>query len=58
VPIGSQPNDPTTPSEYVDFVVTEWGIADLRGLTSGERGRALAAVAHPDDRALLRSPEE
>lgn len=28
-------------------IVTEWGVADLRGLTSGEKALAIASVAHP-----------
>ena len=33
-----------------DFVVTEFGVAELRGRTVDERARRLIAVAHPDDR--------
>lgn len=33
-----------------DFVVTEFGIAELKGRTVKERARRLIAVAHPDDR--------
>jgi acetyl-CoA hydrolase len=36
-----------------DFVVTEYGIAELRGRTVEERANALIAVAHPEFRALL-----
>jgi 4-hydroxybutyrate CoA-transferase len=43
----------TTPASDIDFVVTEYGTARLGGRTLGERARALAAVAHPDDRASL-----
>jgi 4-hydroxybutyrate CoA-transferase len=28
-------------------IVTEYGIADLRGLTAGEKALALASIAHP-----------
>jgi 4-hydroxybutyrate CoA-transferase len=45
----------TTPAGDVDFVVTEYGVARLAGRTLEERARALAAVAHPDDRASLRA---
>ncbi|MGD9306953.1 MAG: acetyl-CoA hydrolase/transferase C-terminal domain-containing protein [Desulfobacterales bacterium] len=31
-------------------IVTEWGIADLRELTSGEKALAIASIAHPDFR--------
>lgn len=38
----------------VDVVVTEWGIADLRGLTPRERSREIVQkCAHPDYRPLL-----
>lgn len=46
----------TTARSEVGFVVTEFGIADLRAKTVDERAEALAAIAHPDHRAaLLRS---
>ncbi|MFN3959048.1 MAG: acetyl-CoA hydrolase/transferase family protein [Parvularculaceae bacterium] len=35
------------------FVITEYGIADLRGADVEERARALIAVAHPDHRDNL-----
>lgn len=38
---------------YVDFVVTEFGAADLRGATLQERRRRIAAVAHPEHRESL-----
>jgi 4-hydroxybutyrate CoA-transferase len=37
----------TTPRHCVDYVVTEYGVADLRAKTLRERAAALAAVAHP-----------
>ncbi|MEX2247614.1 MAG: acetyl-CoA hydrolase/transferase C-terminal domain-containing protein [Dehalococcoidia bacterium] len=43
----------TVPRTYVDYVVTEHGIATLRGKTSRERARELIAVAHPDFRGDL-----
>lgn len=39
--------------EGVDFVVTEYGVASLKGLTLRERAQALIEVAHPDDRMAL-----
>lgn len=44
----------TVPRTYVDYVVTEHGIAELRGKTLAERARALVEVAHPDFRDALR----
>lgn len=43
----------TVPRTYVDYVVTENGIATLRGKTTKERVRALIEVAHPDFQAEL-----
>jgi acyl-CoA hydrolase len=39
--------------ETIDFVVTEFGMANLKGLTLRERAQALIDVAHPNDRAEL-----
>jgi acyl-CoA hydrolase len=43
----------TTPRHQVDVIVTEYGVAELQGLTVHQRGRALAAIAHPDYRDQL-----
>jgi 4-hydroxybutyrate CoA-transferase len=43
----------TTPGSDVDYVVTEYGVARLRGRTAAERRTELIAVAHPEDRAGL-----
>jgi len=45
----------TTPRSFVDYVVTEYGIATLRGKTLRQRAEELIAVAHPDFRAELRA---
>ena len=42
------------PRTYVDFVVTEFGIAELRGKTVQERASSLCEIAHPDFRDALR----
>jgi acyl-CoA hydrolase len=44
----------TTPKNTVDNVVTEHGVAELRGRTLSERAAALIAVAAPDHRDGLR----
>jgi acyl-CoA hydrolase len=43
----------TTPRHQLDLVVTEHGVAHLRGRTVRERAHALAQVAHPDFREDL-----
>jgi acyl-CoA hydrolase len=43
----------TTARSGVDFIVTEFGIADLRGKTLQERAKALIAVAAPEHRDAL-----
>ena len=45
----------TTLKNTVDKVVTEFGVAELRGRTIAERTRALIGIAHPDHRDHLRS---
>jgi acetyl-CoA hydrolase len=44
----------TTARSSVDLVVTEHGVADLRGRTLRERAESLIAVAAPEHRAVLR----
>lgn len=43
----------TTPKNTVDKIVTEWGVAELRARSIGERTKALIAIAHPEHRATL-----
>ena len=43
----------TTAQSDVDVVVTEYGVADLRGTTLAERGRLITALAEPRFRAAL-----
>jgi acyl-CoA hydrolase len=43
----------TTPKNTVDKVVTEYGVAELRGRSIRERTEALIAIAHPDHRERL-----
>jgi 4-hydroxybutyrate CoA-transferase len=44
----------TVPRTYVDYVVTEFGIAELRGKTLQQRAGALVEIAHPEFREELR----
>lgn len=39
---------------YVDAIITEYGVADLRGKCATEKAEALIAIAHPDYRPILR----
>jgi acyl-CoA hydrolase len=43
----------TSPRHQVDVVITEHGIAELRGRTMAERARALVEIAHPEFRDEL-----
>jgi acyl-CoA hydrolase len=44
----------TTSKNDVNYVVTEFGVAQLRGKSAKQRAQALIAIAHPDFRASLR----
>jgi acyl-CoA hydrolase len=44
----------TTSKNDVNYVVTEYGVAQLRGKSAKQRAEALIAIAHPDFRAELR----
>ncbi len=43
----------STSKNDVDYVVTEYGVAQLRGKSAGQRARELIGIAHPDFRAEL-----
>jgi acyl-CoA hydrolase len=43
----------TTPRHEVDYVVTEYGIACVKGMSIRERAKSLIAIAHPDFRDSL-----
>ena len=48
----------TIPRAYTDYVVTEYGIAHLRGQSVRQRVEQLISIAHPDHRAELRRQAE
>lgn len=48
----------TTSRNDTDYVVTEYGIAWLRGLNVAERAKALIGIAHPDFREELQRKAE
>ena len=48
----------TTPKNTIDKVVTEYGVAELRGRSIRERAEALIAISHPDHRDRLTEAAE
>ena len=48
----------TTSRNDVNYVVTEYGIAHLKGKTLKQRSRALINIAHPDFREQLKDEFE
>ena len=49
----------TVPRSYAPIVITEYGVADLRGRTTWERAELLINIAHPDFREeLIREAEK
>ncbi len=53
VPVIDEGAAVTTSRYDVQFVVTEYGVADLRGITLRERAVRLIRIAHPDFRPQL-----
>lgn len=54
VPFLAEGSAVTTSRNDVHYVVTEYGIADLRGKTLRDRARALIEISHPDFRNDLK----
>ncbi len=54
VPTLAQGTHVTTSKNDVNYVVTEYGVAQLRGKTAKQRCAELIAIAHPDFRGELR----
>jgi acyl-CoA hydrolase len=57
VPTLSQGAEVTVPSQDVDTIVTEFGVAELRGRCLRERVEALIKIAHPEFREMLREED-
>ena len=55
VPMFPQGQIISVPRTYVDYVVTEYGIASLAGATERGRAEMLIEIAHPDFRDELRA---
>ncbi len=53
-PILSEGAEVTVPSQEVDTIVTEYGVAELRGRCVRDRMEALIRIAHPNFRDWLR----
>ena len=54
VPFHTHGNIVTVPRYDINYVVTEYGIADLKYKTERQRAEALIAIAHPNFRDELR----
>ena len=54
-PVLSPGTHVTTSKNDINYVVTEFGVAQLRGKTAHQRAEALIGIAHPDFRAELRA---
>ncbi len=53
VPYINEGSSVTTSRTDVHYIVTEYGVADLRGKSVAERAKALVTIAHPDFRDEL-----
>jgi acyl-CoA hydrolase len=53
VPVLAPGTHVSTSKNDINYVVTEYGVAQLRGKSAKQRARALIAIAHPDFRAEL-----
>ena len=53
VPALSSGTHVSTSKNDINYVVTEFGVAQLRGKSAGQRAKALIAIAHPNFRADL-----
>ncbi|MEI3340384.1 MAG: acetyl-CoA hydrolase/transferase C-terminal domain-containing protein [Eubacterium sp.] len=53
VPSFSEGTIVTTPRSVVDYIVTEYGIVPMKGLSTWERAEKLIGLAHPDFRDEL-----
>jgi acyl-CoA hydrolase len=53
VPFLPEGSSVDVPAQLSNYVCTEYGIVNLRGLNGYERASALISIAHPDDREML-----
>ena len=55
VPVLSPGTHVSTSKNDINYVVTEFGVAQLRGKSAGQRAQALIAIAHPHFKAELKA---
>ncbi|MCK9231128.1 MAG: hypothetical protein M0Q23_09900 [Syntrophales bacterium] len=53
VPFLPEGSSVDVPAQFTNYVCTEYGMVNLRGLSGYERAAALISIAHPDDREWL-----
>ena len=53
VPLMEEGSFVTSPRQFTDYVVTEYGVAQLFGKSQRRRAEELIAIAHPDFRPEL-----
>jgi acyl-CoA hydrolase len=53
VPFLPEGSSVDVPAQFSNYICTEYGIVNLRGLNGYERAAALISIAHPDDREWL-----
>jgi 4-hydroxybutyrate CoA-transferase len=58
VPLIAEGAAVTTSRFDVDYIVTEFGVAALKGKTLRDRAKALIAIAHPDHQGALKAEYE
>ncbi|QTA37435.1 acetyl-CoA hydrolase/transferase family protein [Thermosipho ferrireducens] len=54
VPLLPEGSPVTIPRQELDYVVTEWGVVQLRGKSVKARAEALISIAHPEFRKYLK----
>lgn len=57
-PLITEGSSVTATREFTDYVITEYGIARLRGLSLRDRAEELIRISHPDFRDELRASLE
>ncbi len=58
VPFLPEGSSVDVPAQFTQYVCTEYGIVNLRGLNGYERAAALISIAHPEDRQRSKKRRE